>query len=87
MLASGRSGRVALNAGLILAAATILGVLIIEVVPVWVRFGLPLSAGVAIYVAATDLIPEMNKEPGFRMALVFFLGVAAFVLLRMLCTV
>lgn len=87
MLASGRSGRVALNAGLILAAATIMGVLIIEVVPVWVRFGLPLSAGVAIYVAATDLIPEMNKEPGFRMALVFFLGVAAFVLLRMLCTV
>ena len=29
-----------------------------------------------IYVAASDLIPEVNKEPGIRMALVVFLGVA-----------
>ena len=29
-----------------------------------VSFGLPLSAGVTIYVAASDLIPEVNREPG-----------------------
>ena len=33
-----------------------------------VSFGLPLSAGVTIYVAASDLIPEVNKEPGVKMA-------------------
>jgi zinc and cadmium transporter len=46
--------------------------------------GLPLSAGVTIYVAATDLVPEVNREPGIRMALVFFAGVVVFFLLRLL---
>jgi zinc and cadmium transporter len=41
-----------------------------------VSFGLPLSAGVTIYVAASDLIPEVNREPGAGVALVVFLGVA-----------
>ena len=45
------------------------------------RVGLPLSAGVTIYVAATDLVPEVNREPGIRMALVFFVGVVVFFLL------
>jgi zinc and cadmium transporter len=30
---------------------------------------------VTIYVAASDLVPEVNKEPGVRMALLVFLGV------------
>jgi ZIP family zinc transporter/zinc and cadmium transporter len=47
-------------------------------------FGLAISAGVALYVAATDLVPEVNREPGIRMAMVFFLGVGAFLLLRIL---
>jgi ZIP family zinc transporter/zinc and cadmium transporter len=49
-----------------------------------VRVGLPLSAGVTIYVAATDLVPEVNREPGMKMALVFFVGVVVFFLLRLL---
>ncbi len=57
----------------------------IQLVPQWVPYGLPVSAGVALYVAATDLVPEVNREPGIRMALVFFAGVAGFLLLRMLC--
>ena len=84
MLASGRSRSMALWSAVILAAATLAGVLVIELVPRWVGFGLPVSAGVAIYVGATDLVPEVNREPGIRMALVFFLGVAAFLLLRSL---
>jgi len=47
-----------------------------------VPYGLPISAGVALYVGASDLIPEVNREPGIRMALVFFAGVAAFLILR-----
>jgi hypothetical protein len=35
-------------------------------------------------VGASDLVPEVNREPGIRMALVFFLGVAAFLALRQL---
>ena len=41
-----------------------------------VGFGLPLSAGVTIYVAASDLIPEVNQETGVRMALLVFVGAA-----------
>jgi ZIP family zinc transporter/zinc and cadmium transporter len=37
---------------------------------------------VTIYVAATDLVPEVNREPGIRMALVFFIGVLLFFVLR-----
>ena len=39
-------------------------------------YGLPVAAGVTIYVAASDLIPEVNREPGVKMALVVFIGVA-----------
>jgi ZIP family zinc transporter/zinc and cadmium transporter len=84
MLASGRSRSAAFYAAVALAAATILGVAVIELIPSWLAFGLPVSAGVALYVAATDLVPEVNREPGIRMALVFFAGVGAFLLLRVL---
>jgi ZIP family zinc transporter/zinc and cadmium transporter len=84
MMASGRSRQAALTAASVLATATLLGVLVISFLPSWVEAGLPLSAGVAIYVAATDLVPEVNREPGIRMALVFFAGVLLFLLLRLL---
>lgn len=84
MLAGGRSRATALNSALFLGATTVLGVLVISLAPRLVRAGLPLSAGVSIYVAATDLVPEVNREPGIRMALVFFAGVTAFLLLRTL---
>ena len=83
MLASGRSRRAAFSAAVALAVATIAGVLVIELAPRWLPYGLPVSAGVALYVGASDLVPEVNREPGIRMALVFFLGVAAFLALRL----
>ena len=69
---------------IVLALATVAGVLVIGLLPSWVKAGLPLSAGVAIYVAATDLVPEVNREPGIRMALVFFAGVLLFLILKLL---
>jgi len=84
MLASGRSRATAFYSAVALAVATLAGVLVIELIPSWLIYGLPISAGVALYVAATDLVPEVNREPGIKMALVFFTGVAAFLLLRML---
>ena len=82
MLASGRSRKEAFYSAVMLAAATILGVLVIELAPKWMPYGLPVSAGVALYVGASDLVPEVNREPGIRMALVFFLGVVGFLAMR-----
>jgi ZIP family zinc transporter/zinc and cadmium transporter len=84
MMAGGRGKRAALNSALFLGATTVAGVLVISLAPSLVRAGLPLSAGVTLYVAATDLVPEVNREPGIRMALIFFLGVVVFFLLRLL---
>jgi ZIP family zinc transporter/zinc and cadmium transporter len=39
------------------------------------------SAGVTIYVAASDIVPEVNREPGVRMPLLLFVGVAVLFLL------
>lgn len=84
MLAGGQGRRAALYSALFLGAMTVLGVLAINLEPAWVKAGLPLSAGVTVYVSATDLVPEVNREPGIRMALVFFAGVLVFLLLRMI---
>jgi len=78
MLAGGQSRRIAWGASVLLGAATFAGVLTMALFRQEVSFGLPLSAGVTIYVAASDLIPEVNREPGAKVALVVFLGVALF---------
>lgn len=75
MLASGRGRAVAWGASALLGAATLAGVMMMMVLKTGVSAGLALSAGVTIYVAASDLIPEVNKEPGVKLALVVFLGV------------
>ncbi|HZU23573.1 MAG TPA: ZIP family metal transporter [Terriglobales bacterium] len=83
MLASGRSRRAAWSASVLLALATLAGVFAMLAWQRSIDFGLPLSAGVTIYVAATDLVPEVNREPGVKMALLVFLGVGmVFGLLR-----
>jgi len=81
MLASGRSRKIAWGASIILGAATLAGVMVMAWARREVAFGLPLSAGVTIYVAASDLVPEVNKEPGVKMALLVFVGAAFMFLL------
>jgi ZIP family zinc transporter/zinc and cadmium transporter len=76
MLASGQSRGIAWGASVILGGATLAGVMVMALFRHQVAFGLPLSAGVTIYVAASDLIPEVNKEPGVKMAVIVFVGVA-----------
>jgi ZIP family zinc transporter/zinc and cadmium transporter len=75
MLASGRSRAFAWASSGLLGVATILGVATMAHTRESIHVGLPLSAGVTVYVAASDLIPEVNHEPGIKMALVVFLGV------------
>jgi ZIP family zinc transporter/zinc and cadmium transporter len=82
MLASGSSRSIAWLASVLLGFATVMGVLTITVFTRSISAGLPLSAGVTLYVAASDLIPEVNKEPGISVPLVVFLGVGLLVLLQ-----
>jgi len=81
MLASGRSRRTAWGASVVLGGSTLAGVLTMAIFRHHVGAGLPLSAGVTIYVAASDLVPEVNKEPAMKMALLVFVGAALFFLL------
>jgi zinc and cadmium transporter len=81
MLASGRSKKFAWGASVLLGGATLAGVLTMALLKREVGIALPLSGGVTIYVAASDLMPEVNREPGGKMALVVLLGVAVFFLL------
>jgi zinc and cadmium transporter len=81
MLASGQSRSRAWGASVLLGAATFAGVLTMAVFRREVSSGLPLSAGVTIYVAASDLMPEVNREPGAGIALTVFLGVGLLFLL------
>jgi ZIP family zinc transporter/zinc and cadmium transporter len=81
MLASGQSRGTAWGASVLLGAATVAGVLVMAMFRHGVSAGLPLSAGVTIYVAASDLVPEVNKEPGVRMALLVFIGVGCLFIL------
>ncbi len=81
MLASGQSRGRAWGSSVLLGLATLAGVMTMSVTQHAVGVGMPLAAGVTLYVAASDLIPEVNHEPGIKMALVVFMGVAILFLL------
>jgi zinc transporter ZupT len=84
MLASGQSRRTAFVSSIILGGTTLLGMAFMFLLRGTVGIALPLSAGVTLYVAASDLIPEVNHEPGIGMALLVFLGVAIMLGLKVL---
>jgi len=90
MLASGRSTNKALLATTVIGAATLAGVIGIGLLDVRMRdavnYALPFSAGVTLYVAASDLIPEVNhkEERNPMVSIVVFGGVALFYLLHRL---
>lgn len=76
MLASGRSAMKAFAASVVLGVGTLLGVFAMVGLRHGVAIGLPISAGVTIYVAASDIVPEVNREPGIKMPMLLFVGVA-----------
>jgi len=84
VMASGRSRRKAIRAAGLLGAATLAGVLLTSQLEAQLKYALPLSGGVTLYVAATDLLPEVNKEPNWRLALLVFVGVATMLILKLL---
>jgi len=80
VLASGESPRRAVLAAASLGVATILGVLLTERLDLLVQHGLALSAGVTLYVGASNLVPEFQGKVGWRLPLAFFAGAGSFVL-------
>jgi zinc and cadmium transporter len=84
VLASGQGKSNAVRAAGLLGAATLAGVLLTSQLQAQLKYALPLSGGVTVYVAATDLLPEVNREPSWRAALLVFVGVASLLILRAL---
>ena len=88
MLASGRGKGAANLAALAISVSTLAGVISISLSQKLAQDALPFSAGVTLYVAASDLIPEVNKESGGTVSIGVFLGVVFFILTeRMLSAV
>jgi ZIP family zinc transporter/zinc and cadmium transporter len=83
-LASGESRRAALAASAALAISSLVGALLTLQVPVLGQYGLPLAAGVTLYVGASNLVPEFQGKPGWRLPIAFFLGCALYYAARRL---
>ena len=80
IVASGRTRAEAIGAAAVLGGATVLGVLLTEQLAPLATRGLALSAGVALYVAASDLVPEFQAKRSWLSTLSFFGGAAGFFL-------
>src|SRR3989441_13223870 len=78
MLAGGRSGNRAVGAAALLGPAPLVGVLLTQEMGFLIQHGLALSAGVTIYVAASNLVPEFQGKRGWKLPAAFFAGAALF---------
>jgi zinc transporter ZupT len=84
LVAAGKGVREVVAATALIGGTTLIGVLLFYVVGrnigFSVKYALPLACGVTLYVAASDLIPEVNHHGGKRpmVSLSVFAGVALF---------
>ncbi len=84
VMAAGKGRREVLGATALIGAATLAGVLFFALIGAnlgfTVAYALPLAGGITLYVAASDLIPEINHHGGKNplVSLAVFLGVALF---------
>ena len=80
MVAGGQGRRRAIGGAAVLGLATVLGVLLTEQMAPLARHGLAISAGVTLYVAASNLVPEFQAKRGGLTAAAFFGGALSFFL-------
>ena len=81
-MAAGAGKRAALAAAGLLGLATIVGVFATAQLPLLARHGLALSTGVTLYVGASNLVPEIQATPGWRVPVSFFAGCAVYIAAR-----
>jgi len=79
VVSSGYSAARAMGASVLLAVATLIGVVAVHAAGS-ANYALPITAGCTLYVAATDLMPEVNHETGVKMAVLVFAGMGLFLL-------
>lgn len=79
VITSGYSASRAMGASVLLAVATLIGVVAVHAAGS-ANYALPITAGCSLYVAATDLMPEVNREMGVKMAFLVFAGMGLFLL-------
>jgi len=90
ILASGREKKDVLIVTSIIGLMTVIGVVLYYLIGSNLGFtlgyALPIASGVTLYVAASDLIPEVNHHGGRRplISISIFVGVALFFLLNSL---
>ena len=84
IVATGKSRRRALGATGILAVATLVGALLMHQLSAYTGPALGISCGIAIYVAATDLIPELNQRREKDYSVSALLGVVLYFLVSWL---
>jgi len=76
-IAGGTKPLRAVGSAALLGVATVVGVLLTDSLGFLAVHGLALSAGVTIYVAASNLVPEFQGKPGWVLPLAFFVGATA----------
>lgn len=90
LVAAGKGTREIVIATSVIGAATLLGLLLFALigsrVDSSVAYALPIASGVTLYVAASDLIPEVNHHGGKRplVSISVFAGVALFFAIHLL---
>jgi ZIP family zinc transporter/zinc and cadmium transporter len=70
-------------AAVIVGATSLAGAILLTGRPSLAGDGLAIATGVTLYVAATDLVPEVNKEVGHSLAFMVLIGAAAFLVLAL----
>jgi zinc and cadmium transporter len=78
MVAGGHSRARAVGGAAVLGGATIFGFLLTEQVRPLAQYGLALAAGVTLYVAASNLVPEFQAKRTWITSLAFFGGGVGF---------
>lgn len=78
MMAGGRTRGRAVGAAALLGIATLLGVVVTDYVAFLIQHGLAIAAGVTIYVAASNLVPELQGKRGWTLQAAFFAGAVVF---------
>lgn len=84
MIASRNSVRATILAVAALGIATMLGAFVTPAIGMLAQYGLALAAGVTIYVAASNLIPESQHAEGWFVPAAVFIGVIAFAVIRLM---
>jgi zinc and cadmium transporter len=83
-LAAGASRLMAVGAAAALGVATVLGVMLTDQFSALQGYGLAISAGVTIYVGASNLVPEIQSRGGWETPVSFVAGCGAYFATRAL---